>query len=136
MSESNDMMRTHNTVRDAIGCLPEPTVDGVESVTQHEAVAHNPSTVESMRDLTVGEGAYGTQTKRRLGWEQPAWTMSGRSDAFVHPSTPRTLTMREYARLQSFPDDYEFCGTVRGKYTQLKNAVPPRLARNVAEVMR
>jgi DNA (cytosine-5)-methyltransferase 1 len=71
-------------------------------------------------------------------------------DDFVHFSQARTLTVREWARLQTFPDWYEFAGkrTTGGirragnprenifdrevpKYTQIGNAVPPRLGREV-----
>ncbi len=70
-------------------------------------------------------------------------------DDFVHPTEPRTLTVREMARLQSFPDAFEFRGkaTTGGQnrrhevpqYTQVGNAVPPlmaeRLGRQVAALL-
>lgn len=45
-----------------------------------------------------------------------------------HPIETRPLTIREYARIQTFPDDWEFCGSLSAKYKQIGNAVPVNLA--------
>jgi DNA (cytosine-5)-methyltransferase 1 len=50
----------------------------------------------------------------------------------VHPTENRTLTLRECARLQTFPDDFVFAGTKSQRALQIGNAVPPRLAAAVA----
>lgn len=75
---------------------------------------------------------------RVLADRKPSPTITSLPDDFVHYSEPRTLTVRENARLQSFPDWFEFCGkyTTGGKrrraevpqFTQVANAVPPLVA--------
>lgn len=49
------------------------------------------------------------------------------STSLCHPVETRALSIREYTRIQEFPDEWEFCGTVAEQYTQVGNAVPTRL---------
>lgn len=65
---------------------------------------------------------------RRLDPEKPSYTMvagGGGGSLGYHYDEPRSLTNRERARLQSFPDDFEFSGSIREVRTQIGNAVPP-----------
>lgn len=53
---------------------------------------------------------------------------NGGGRSHLHPEIPRTLSVRECARLQTFPDDYRFAGSIARQFTQVGNAVPPVLA--------
>lgn len=81
-------------------------------------------------------------TKRygRLKWAGLASTILTKCDphwgAYFHPNQGRTLTVREAARLQSFPDWFEFKGSRTDQYVQVGNAVPPLLGRAIASVLR
>lgn len=72
---------------------------------------------------------------RRISWEEPCLTLttspSQKQTERCHPDETRPFTVREYARIQSFPDDWEFCGTIAAKYKQIGNAVPVELARRI-----
>lgn len=68
----------------------------------------------------------------RLHWEQPSATITARFDSFTrgkfgHPGEARNLTLREGARLQTFPDTFQFFGSQEEIAAQIGNAVPPRL---------
>ena len=59
----------------------------------------------------------------------------GGGRSHLHPHIPRTLSVRESARLQTFPDDYVFSGAPARQFTQVGNAVPPLLAFKLAQAM-
>lgn len=69
---------------------------------------------------------------RRLSWDEPAPTITGRANrkgsALCHPDEDRPLTVRECARVQGFPDDWQFVGSMSQQYLQVGNAVPVDLA--------
>lgn len=58
---------------------------------------------------------------------------AGGGRSHLHPYIPRTLSVRESARIQTFPDNYEFLGPVARQFTQVGNAVPPVLAAQLAD---
>jgi DNA (cytosine-5)-methyltransferase 1 len=140
------------TVRDAIGDLP-PVEPGVYCSTDslHRSAAHRKSTVEVIRAVPKdggsrppGVGPECLQDIRgfadvygRLFWDRPAITITHyarnpASGRFVHPEQDRGLTMREAARLQGFPDGYEFTGGFDDIFRQIGEAVPPPLAAAIA----
>lgn len=73
---------------------------------------------------------------RRLSMEEPSLTVltspSQKQTERCHPLEARPFTVRENARCQSFPDEWEFCGNVMAQYKQVGNAVPVNLAYEVA----
>jgi len=73
---------------------------------------------------------------RRLSMDEPCLTLTTspaqKQTERCHPDETRPLTVREYARIQTFPDDYEFCGSMSRKYRQIGNAVPVMLSLHLA----
>jgi DNA (cytosine-5)-methyltransferase 1 len=71
----------------------------------------------------------------RLSMEKPSLTLlctpSQKQTERCHPLEERPLTIREYARIQTFPDDYIFSGSMASQYKQIGNAVPVELARQI-----
>jgi DNA (cytosine-5)-methyltransferase 1 len=80
----------------------------------------------------VGKGGGTSGVARRLAWDALSPTLLCSPDQkrteLCHPSEDRPLNVREYARIQTFPDDWEFKGTVAAQYRQIGNAVPVNLA--------
>jgi DNA (cytosine-5)-methyltransferase 1 len=75
-------------------------------------------------------------TYKRLHRQRPALTMVPGNNAFpVHPTLHRSLTPREAARLQSFPDDFVFVGDRRTQCILVGNAVPPLMAKRIGEAI-
>ena len=73
----------------------------------------------------------------RLTYNQPSGTVINvRKSMWIHPTEDRALTVREAARLQSFPDHFRFIGTKDQQYQQVGNAVPPLLAEAIADHVR
>jgi DNA (cytosine-5)-methyltransferase 1 len=70
----------------------------------------------------------------RLKYDEPSGTVVNvRKSMWIHPVLNRALSVREAARLQTFPDSFVFFGTKDSQYQQVGNAVPPMLAKSIAE---
>ncbi|MGI6545545.1 MAG: DNA cytosine methyltransferase [Fastidiosipilaceae bacterium] len=72
---------------------------------------------------------------RRISWDEPSLTLttspSQKQTERCHPEETRPFTVREYARIQSFPDEWKFEGTISDIYKQIGNAVPVELAKRI-----
>lgn len=74
---------------------------------------------------------------RRLRPDEPCKAITGAARSeFLHPSNHRYLTLRECARVQTFPDDFKFAGSPSERQQLIGNAVPPRLARVLASSLK
>jgi DNA (cytosine-5)-methyltransferase 1 len=81
-----------------------------------------------------------TGMARRLAWGEPSLTLTcnpaQKQTERCHPRETRPLTTREYARIQCFPDDWEFSGSVSSIYKQIGNAVPVNLGYHIGLAIR
>jgi DNA (cytosine-5)-methyltransferase 1 len=133
--------------------------DGAESLANHYAARMAPVNLERFRHLKPGQDwrdlPYDllppgmrralrkdhTRRFRRMTWEGVPRSVITRfrdpkSGEYIHPEQDRTITIREAARLQAFPDWFVFEGTITSQYEQVGNAVPTLLARAMAQEVR
>ena len=124
------------TVGQAIGDLADLPADKEWS---HVFQRHSPGFLGRIRNTPVGSSAYANYGDAwfRLWPDRPARTIKeNHGGVFLHWERDRVMTPRELARLQSFPDDYLFCGSKGDVLKQIGNAVPPLLAKAVGERVR
>ena len=73
---------------------------------------------------------------RRISWDEPCLTLTCSPSQLqterCHPDETRPFTVREYARIQSFPDSWAFAGSIGDRYKQIGNAVPVEMAKRIA----
>lgn len=120
-----------------------------EKLTNHTQTNHSKLAIDRMKRIKGGEnytsleeqinsvhsGAYG-----RLCWNEQAPTITTRFDTpaggrFIHPVDNRTLSPREAARIQSFPDEFIFYGNKTSICKQIGNAVPPKISYFLARLI-
>lgn len=123
---------TPQTVRQALTGLRRPpiyrgphTLDRA-AVPNHVAMNHSEQVRRKISNIKPGEGP---MSYRRLRADRPARTLiSGNRAPPVHPVQHRSITVREAARLQGFPDSFRVYGTFANQMLHVTNAVPPPLA--------
>lgn len=144
--------KEYKTVRDAIGNLP-PVMPGQADPQDalHRCSAHKQSTIDVIASVPHDGGSrpegVGPQcldkvkgfydVYGRLSWDKPSITITQyarnpASGRFSHPEQNRGLTIREAARLQSFPDGYLWHGSLGENFKQIGEAVPPLLSLAIA----
>lgn len=94
---------------------------------------------EAMGAAAFAAGGGKTGFFRRLAWDAPSPTITGRSNrkasAICHPDVVRPLSVKESARLQGFPDDWILVGSMSSQYMQVGNAVPVNLGAAVGSAL-
>ncbi len=123
------------------GGLPSSwALQAVDGLPNHSVREHGPRVRERYRWVEPG-GRDRTDHTDRIDPDRPSGTVlvgsgGGGGRPHIHPHEPRVITVREAARLQSFPDWYAFRGTSTAQYRQVGNAVPPLLAYEVGRKIR
>ena len=122
-----------------------------QELTEHSAPKNGDHLIRIMEALKDGQckddlpedirpkSGYGN-TYAKLWWDRPSTTITRNfscpsSSRCIHPRDSRAMSIREGARLQSFPDDYKFYGSDSMKRLEIGNAVPPLLSVAIAKQM-
>lgn len=124
------------TKRDHVGCASVLGELPGDTIANHETRRHAVASVARYRVLDYGKrdqlGRVDRLTPTRPSKTVIAGGTNGGGRSHLHPEIPRTLSVRECARLQTFPDSYKFLGPNARQFTQVGNAVPPVLAATLA----
>lgn len=153
------------TVRDAISDLPQPEGTEIrtekppldlhfgrnptdKSVARYRAIPNEGMNRFDLQRIApeitpqcwINKKSGGTDLFGRLWWDKPAFTIrtefyKPEKGRYLHPEQHRPITHREAARFQSFPDDFLFTGTKIEIARQIGNAVPPLLAKAIADLV-
>jgi len=99
---------------------------------------------EDVKKTYMGKSYYSgggrTGMARRISWDEPCLTLtcspSQKQTDRCHPDEVRPFTVREYARIQTFPDNWQFCGGIGDRYKQIGNAVPVLLAKKLGNSLK
>jgi DNA (cytosine-5)-methyltransferase 1 len=134
----NGNVAPRKNVRELIGSLPHPAVfeRGMRSgdVPLHPNHWCMKPKSEKFFNGFLKEGDVKGRPFRVLEWGKPSWTVAyGHREVHIHPSGKRRLSIYEAMLLQGFPPDYVFKGTLSDQVRLVSDAVPPPLARALAE---
>ncbi|KKS11269.1 MAG: Cytosine-specific methyltransferase [Candidatus Daviesbacteria bacterium GW2011_GWB1_41_5] len=144
---SKEKLNVHRTVKDVIGDLPILKTGEVSSVANHEAMNHSKQMLKKMSYIVDGGDRFSIPSRSRpksgdvrkyirYRSDQPSVCVTGDMRKIFHYSQNRALTVRELARLQSFPDHFVFTGSKISQQQQVGNAVPPLFARVIGRVLK
>lgn len=132
--EGTDGKQKWVSVREAIDDLKNKEED--TSILQHIFTDHSPAFIEKIKNTPIGKSVNPKYQEAffRCYPEKPSTTVKeNHGGVFVHYEKNRVMTPRELARLQSFPDDFKFCGSKSNILVQLGNAVPCGLSHAIAK---
>ncbi|MHA1769685.1 MAG: DNA cytosine methyltransferase [Candidatus Thorarchaeota archaeon] len=136
--------RNPPTVHTAIGDLPPLGLDAILSrpvaIPNHNLVPVMESRMKKVRRARSGQGVRHfriSKSKTQANWvrlrpDQLATSINGLS-RYIHPTEDRLLTVREHARLMSYPDSFVFTGPVESQYNQVGESVPPLISHLLAQ---
>ena len=125
----DDDLPLQKTLLEAIGDLPDPGTNRASKIPNHYGTNHK---------VKIN----GYMGNRKLSWNRPGPTMVGRGGGTggpviaVHPNLKRRFTVRETARIQSFPDDFVFHGSKSSQFRQIGNAVAVGFAFHIGRALK
>jgi len=125
------------SISEAIGYLPEPAFFSRRIKLQD--IPHHPNHwTMNPKSPKFSNGSNRTgRSFRKLVWDKPSWTVAyGHREIHVHPRGDRRVSIFEAMLLQGFPSRYRLMGNLTEQVEQVSNAVPPPLARAIAEAIR
>lgn len=115
-------------------------------VNNHQQTKHDAKTIYAISHVPEGGGMKDLPDEikgnrkyssllRRMDRKKPSQTIDTGHRTYFHFQENRIISVRESARLQSFPDDFIFCGSKQNQYKQVGNAVPPKMAYYLAQAI-
>ncbi len=137
----------HVSVKDALHDLPKLKSGATSPLLNHKAMNHTQQMLDKMSFIKDGEGREQIPENLRpksgdvrkyikYNSAKPSITITGDMRKVFHYSQNRALTVRELARLQTFPDDFEFKSSSIAQQQQVGNAVPPLMAEAIANAVK
>lgn len=156
IADIQDVIPTTEVTGDYVELEPHPNATGLEKelrgrkLYNHIVTATRETAMARFKALKAGENFHALDSKlkttysnaertqntiyMRLKYDEPSGTVVNvRKSMWIHPVLDRAISVREAARLQTFPDSFIFEGTKDSQYQQVGNAVPPFLSRTIAE---
>jgi len=134
------------TLREALKGVPKS--EGYEFTQRRKEILSHVPPGGSWVDLPIemqkeymGKSFYSSGGRRgmarRISWDEPSLTLTTsphqKQTDRIHPDETRPFTIREYARIQTFPDEWKFVGGISSQYRQIGNAVPVKLAEEIGK---
>jgi len=133
--QGRSIMRPH-VVRDPPHTVEEAFEGLTPRVWNMDLPKHSAERKAGFTRLEPGQSYYGTQNNRRIFWDRPGPTVTSHRTQYVHPSEPRTLTVRECARLMGFPDGFHFYGPRTKQLDQVGCGICPPVLLEIATVLK
>lgn len=136
----------HVTVKEALSSYPKLESSQESKIPNHIAMSHSEQMLHKMSFVSDGgdRNEIPEQIRPKSGdvrkyikysSNKPSVTVTGDMRKIFHYEQNRALTVRELAKLQSFPDDFEFKGTKISQQQQVGNSVPPKMAEAIASII-
>ena len=127
LAHSGNLLKPYVYVRDVLDGLPDTCDPSSGFVLNHTGRPHRPETIEHLKTVPQGKNIRRSY-RYRAPWEGLSQSLTAGVDyatkSYIHPLYHREMTVREYARLHSFADTWEFIGTHHNGVKQVANSVP------------